>query len=124
MDEQDRQPATPHEKRRAGEEEAAESRLATTVGSKARRHAAARGKGDKSVWFGMGAFGVVGWSIAVPTLVGIALGLWIDFNWPGRMSWTLALLLAGVTIGAFNAWYWISQEQRTMERQKENDRNE
>lgn len=97
--------------------------LADTVGAKAQRHLRARGKARGSVWFGLGAFGVIGWSIAVPTLAGIALGLWIDVTWPGRFSWTLALMLAGVTLGAFNAWYWISQEQHTMEREKgEHDR--
>ena len=101
-----------------GNEPSTESELATTVGVKARRHIRARNKAEKSVWFGLGAFGVVGWSIAIPTLFGIAIGLWIDFNWPGRMSWTLALLLAGVTVGALNAWYWISQEQRSMEEEK------
>lgn len=94
------------------------ARLAETVGEKAQRHLRARNKAKGSVWFGLGAFGVVGWSIAVPTLAGIALGLWIDFTWPGRLSWTLALMLAGVTVGAFNAWYWISQEQRAMEKEK------
>lgn len=92
--------------------------LADTVGAKAQRHLRARGKARGSVWFGLGAFGVIGWSIAVPTLAGIALGLWIDVTWPGRLSWTLALMLAGVTLGAFNAWYWISQEQLAMEREK------
>src|SRR5690606_13754501 len=92
--------------------------LAETVGAKAHRHLRAQDKARGSVWFGLGAFGVIGWSIAVPTLAGIALGLWIDFTWPGRLSWTLALMLAGVTVGAFNAWYWISQEQRAMEKEK------
>ncbi len=92
--------------------------LAETVGAKAHRHLRAQDKAQGSVWFGLGAFGVIGWSIAVPTLAGIALGLWIDVTWPGRLSWTLALMLAGVTVGAFNAWYWISQEQRAMEKGK------
>ena len=98
--------------------------LAETVGAKAQRHLRARDKARGSVWFGLGAFGLVGWSIAVPTLAGIALGLWIDFTWPGRFSWTLALMLAGVTVGAFNAWYWISQEQNAMEREKGRDDGE
>jgi len=57
-------------------------------------------------------FGVVGWSVAVPTLLGIALGLWLDRLWPGGFSWTLALLLAGVTLGCLNAWYWVSLERK------------
>jgi ATP synthase protein I len=34
-------------------------------------------KGD-TVWFGLGMIGVVGWSVAIPTLIGTAIGLWID----------------------------------------------
>lgn len=64
----------------------------------------------KSVWFGLGMFGLVGWSVAVPTLLGIALGLWIDGHFPSQYSWTLMLLLLGIGLGCFNAWYWVQQE--------------
>jgi ATP synthase protein I len=62
---------------------------------------------DRSVWFGLGMFGVVGWSVAIPTLIGTALGIWIDNNWPSQISWTLMLLIAGVMLGCLNAWYWV-----------------
>ena len=57
-------------------------------------------------------FGLVGWSVAVPIVAGVALGVWIDRNWPGDVSWTLTLLLAGAVLGAFNAWYWVQREGR------------
>lgn len=62
---------------------------------------------DQSVWFGLGMFGVVGWSVAIPTLIGTALGIWIDHTWPSQFSWTLMLLIAGVMAGCLNAWYWV-----------------
>ena len=55
----------------------------------------ARKRRRQSPWFGLGMFGLVGWAVAVPIVVGTALGRWIDARWPGDMSWTLALLLAG-----------------------------
>jgi ATP synthase protein I len=58
----------------------------------------------------LGMMGLVGWSVAIPTLIGVALGWWIDRSWPGRMSWTLTLLFVGVAIGCLNAWYWVRQE--------------
>jgi ATP synthase protein I len=61
------------------------------------------------VWFGLGTFGLVGWSVAIPTLIGIGLGVWIDSRWPSRFSWTLMFLFAGVVVGCFNAWYWVQQ---------------
>ena len=62
---------------------------------------------DQSVWFGLGMFGVVGWSVAIPTLIGTALGIWNDNNWPSQISWTLMLLIGGVMVGCLNAWYWV-----------------
>jgi ATP synthase protein I len=62
---------------------------------------------DRSVWFGLGMFGVVGWSVVVPTLIGTALGIWIDSTWPSSFSWTLMLLIGGVMLGCLNAWYWV-----------------
>ncbi len=59
---------------------------------------------------GIGAFGVIGWSVAVPTLLGTALGVWLDRVAPQGFSWTLALLLGGVVLGAVLAWMWIGSE--------------
>jgi ATP synthase protein I len=39
------------------------------------------------------------------------MGLWIDATWPSRFSWTLMLLVGGILLGCWNAWYWVSQEQ-------------
>lgn len=64
------------------------------------------------LFFGLGVFGVVGWSVAIPTLLGIALGIWIDQTWPSQYSWTLMLLFVGVILGCLNAWYWIESSHR------------
>lgn len=82
------------------------------VRSKERRKLRARKEGDRSVWFGLGMFGLVGWSVAVPTLAGIAIGIWVDRTWPGPRSWTLMFLVIGVIVGCVNAWYWVKRESR------------
>jgi ATP synthase protein I len=46
----------------------------------------------------------------MPTLLGAALGLWLDSRYPGGRSWTLALLAAGLVFGCFNAWRWVAKE--------------
>ncbi len=68
-----------------------------------------RGREEKedTVWFGLGMFGVVGWSVAIPTLIGVAVGIWIDKSWPSQFSWTLMLLVGGLMVGCMNAWYWV-----------------
>jgi ATP synthase protein I len=68
-----------------------------------------REEDDETIWFGLGVFGVVGWSVAIPTLIGIAIGLWIDKNWPTQYSWTLTLLIGGIMLGSLNAWYWVKK---------------
>lgn len=82
------------------------------VKQKASRKLKARQQGDRSIWYGLGMFGIVGWSVAIPTLIGIAIGIWIDLKFPSPYSWTLMLLLLGVIIGCLNAWYWIQRESR------------
>ncbi len=62
---------------------------------------------DETVWFGLGMFGIVGWAVAIPTLIGIAFGLWIDRTWPSRYSWALMFLITGLVIGCINATYWV-----------------
>lgn len=93
--------------------------LGEKVGSRELRKVRARRTKDRTFWVGLGMFGMVGWSIAVPTLAGVLLGLWIDRNWPGPFSWTLALLLAGVTVGCFSAWYWVSEERKVIDEQEQ-----
>lgn len=86
--------------------------LESTVYGKAARKLKARREGDRGIWFGLGMMGLVGWSVVVPTVVGIAIGVWLDRRsaGPGGVSWTLTGLVVGVTIGCINAWVWIQRE--------------
>lgn len=95
--------------------------LAEQVGAKAARKLKAQRNATPGVWSGLGVMGLVGWSIVVPTLLGAALGLWLDRSYPGGRTWTLALLMAGLTLGCLNAWHWVSQEDRAMREEQEND---
>ncbi len=70
----------------------------------------ARRNPGRNVWFGLGMFGLVGWSIAIPTLIGIAVGVWLDRVWPTPFSWTLTCLFVGVATGCWIAWYWVQRE--------------
>lgn len=68
-----------------------------------------------ALWFGLGTMGIVGWSVAVPMLIGIALGLYLDERVPVGFSWTLTGLTVGVVLGCLNAWYWISRKQEEIQ---------
>ncbi len=86
--------------------------LERQIADKQTRKIRARQQRDQSIGFGLGMFGLVGWSIAAPALAGIAIGLWIDSRWPSRFSWTMMLLVAGVATGCLSAWRWVSRESQ------------
>lgn len=90
-------------------------KIGKAVVTKETRKIRARCEKNNIVWFGLGMFGIVGWSVAVPTLIGIALGILIDLKWPSRYSWTLMLLVIGVILGCLNAWFWITYEQKELD---------
>ena len=95
--------------------------LADQVRTKAARKLKARRNRTPGVFFGLGMMGLVGWSVAVPTLLGAALGLWIDRHYADNHSWTLALLMAGLTLGCLNAWHWVAREDQAMHQDEENE---
>jgi ATP synthase protein I len=90
-----------------------EATFAGQVGAKAARKLKARNS-TQGVWFGLGMMGLVGWSVAVPTLLGAALGIWLDKHHPRNHPWTLALLVVGLAIGCLNAWHWVAKEDKAM----------
>lgn len=94
------------------------------VSSKERRKIKARKQGTSTAWFGLGMFGLVGWAVAIPTVAGIFLGIWIDVTWPSSYSWTLMLLLLGLIIGCYNAWYWLQKERKAISNDLKKDNNE
>lgn len=67
---------------------------------------------NRSVWYGLGLFGMVGWTIAVPTILGGVFGIWLDKNYERDFSWTLSLLVAGLIIGCVFAWNWVQKENK------------
>jgi ATP synthase protein I len=94
-----------------------EKEIAAKEGLKLR----ARRNSKRSPLYGLGLFGLVGWSVVVPTLIGAALGSWLDKNHPGSLSWTLNLLIIGLVIGCFNAWFWIQKENRGIDKELEDN---
>jgi ATP synthase protein I len=103
------------------EQKALEAEAAAQSGGRREGGAQAQGAAHvtRGVWFGLGMMGLIGWSVAIPTLLGAALGLWLDKRYPGGHSWTLALLVAGLAIGCLNAWHWVAKEDKAMRDEQE-----
>lgn len=97
------------------------STLSRQIGTKAARKLKARRNPTPGVWYGLGMMGLIGWSIAIPTLLGAALGVWLDKLDFSDRSWTLALLVTGLTIGCLNAWLWVAKEHNAIREDEEHD---
>lgn len=109
------------EKPDTSSQRSAGSRFSREVSVREERKLKSRRRKERSVWEGFGFFGLIGWSIVIPTLAGTAIGRWLDRSYPGGRSWTLTLLIAGLVLGCFNAWHWISREHRDIENQDKQD---
>ena len=97
-----------------------ENRFRDGVESREKRKIRTRDKGGNEVWFGLGMFGVVGWSVAIPTILGAFAGVWIDLKWQGGYSWSLMLIIMGLIVGYFNAWFWINRQRKRINMEREN----
>lgn len=63
-----------------------------------------------NAWWGFGLFGLVGWSVIFPTLLGVFVGMWLDRHFSGSHSWTLILMLTGIFAGSTSAFFLLAKE--------------
>lgn len=96
----------------AGSDKKKGEELPRIVEEKSRRRQKAQEEGERPISFGLGMFGVVGWTIAIPTVAGIFIGRWLDGgrSQESSVSWTLTCMFVGLIFGAFGAWRWINKE--------------
>jgi ATP synthase protein I len=88
-----------------------EDEFETRIGRQRERIEAGRAEQGRSFWQYVGLIGMVGWSVVVPMLLGILLGLWLDRRLGTGYLLTLLLMLAGLLVGGFNAWRIVTREQ-------------
>ncbi len=77
-------------------------------------------RSKRGMLYGMGMFGLVGWSVVIPTLAGALLGFWLDKHFHGTQSWTLTFLLIGLITGCITAWHWVSRENKEIHKEEKN----
>lgn len=80
-----------------------------------------RRKSRRGIWYGLGMFGLIGWSVVVPTILGTMLGKWLDKRFPGKQSWTLTFLIIGIVAGCILAWHWLSREGKSIRKEEVNN---
>ncbi|HEU4718980.1 MAG TPA: AtpZ/AtpI family protein [Bacteroidia bacterium] len=101
------------------EPENRQQQLSREIGGKEMRKLKAQRQPRRSAWAGFGVFGIVGWSVVVPTLAGAMLGRWVDQKYPQPFSWTLTLMITGLAAGCVMAWRWIKKEHTDMHQKTE-----
>ncbi|HAC63620.1 MAG TPA: ATPase F0F1 [Cyanothece sp. UBA12306] len=96
-----------------------QARFVHKIATKQSHKLRARQEKHKGIWFGLGLLGLIGWSVVIPTLLGLAAGIWIDHQFPSSLSWTLMLMFVGLILGCCNAWNWVKREQKEIEKMQD-----
>jgi len=67
-------------------------------------------EGERMIGQNIAMIGAIGWTIVVPTLIGIFAGRWLDREFGSGIFWTAALLVLGLSAGCLLAWKRIHRE--------------
>jgi len=84
--------------------------LSDAVKRREERRARWQREGERSIGQNLAMIGALGWTIVVPTLIGIFAGRWLDRHLDMGIFWTLGLLVAGLAIGCAFAWKRMQSE--------------
>ena len=87
-----------------------DERLGQAVKRRRERRERWRRQGERSMGQNLAMIGALGWTIVVPTLLGIFAGRWLDRTFHSGIFWTLGLLVAGLAVGSTLAWKRMHRE--------------
>ena len=85
-------------------------RLSDAVKTRQERRERWQREGERSIGENLAMIGVLGWTIVLPTLLGLFAGRWLDRQFHMGIFWTLGLLVVGLTIGCMLAWRRMHSE--------------
>lgn len=85
-------------------------RLGQAVKRRRERRERWQRQGERSMGQNLAMIGALGWTIVVPTLLGIFAGRWLDRSFHSGIFWTLGLLVAGLAVGCSLAWKRMHSE--------------
>jgi ATP synthase protein I len=85
-------------------------RLEEAVRQRRERRERWQREGERSLGQNLAMIGALGWTIVVPTLLGIFAGRWLDQTFQSGIFWTLGLLVAGLAVGCTFAWRRMHSE--------------
>ena len=67
-------------------------------------------EGNSSFWNSVGMMGTIGWSVSVPTALGLLLGRWLDARLDSGQVFLVFFMLVGLGVGCFTAWRMIAEK--------------
>jgi ATP synthase protein I len=85
-------------------------KLGQAVRKRQERRELWRREGERSLGQNLAMIGTLGWTIVVPTLLGVFAGRWLDRTFHSGIFWTLGLLVAGLALGCTFAWRRMHSE--------------
>ncbi|HYS64310.1 MAG TPA: AtpZ/AtpI family protein [Paraburkholderia sp.] len=78
----------------------------------AERSSRGREEPEPSLGSRLGQIGILGWAVVLPTLIGLALGHWLDRTFGTGVFFSAPLLMIGAAVGFWSAWKWMHRQQR------------
>ncbi len=65
---------------------------------------------DESFWSTVGMMGTIGWSVAMPTALGVFLGRWLDGRVESGHVFMVFFMLVGLGMGCYVAWRQVAEK--------------
>lgn len=87
-------------------------RMARAARQTVQRERQAQEEPEPSLGARLGQIGILGWTIVVPTLLGLVLGHWLDRHFNTGVFFSAPLLMAGAAFGLWSAWKWMHRQTR------------
>ncbi len=67
---------------------------------------------EPSLGVRLGQIGILGWTIVVPTPLGLVISHWLDRHFNTGVFFSAPLLMAGAAVGLWSAWKWMHRQTR------------
>ncbi|SOE53396.1 F0F1-ATPase subunit, putative [Burkholderia sp. OK233] len=98
--------------RHTGQRKQRDEQIAGAARQAAERDLRGREEPEPSLGSRLGQIGILGWAIVLPTLMGLALGHWLDRTFGTGVFFSAPLLMIGAAVGFWSAWKWMHRQQR------------
>jgi ATP synthase protein I len=95
------------------DESADSDRIGCAARQAGKRAREARDEPEPSLGSRLGQIGILGWSIVIPTLLGLAVGHWLDRHFGTGVFFSAPLLMIGAAFGLWSAWKWMHRQTRS-----------